>query len=186
MKILAVAGDIDIQRIGGAEAHFIEVLKRIAPKLEKVTVLVGENTSLKNAFVNIPNVEIIKVKYPKVPNLSWLVYSFFSLPYAIRADFDLVWLKQEYLAWNGLILKILIRKPVYVTCQNPNLATEEWVGKGILAVLFQKTLGKIFNGFLMFPLRFANTVAAVSSYSASLAKKYGAKRVVIIPNGVTC
>ncbi len=177
MKILAVAGDIDVQRVGGAEAHFIEVLKRIAPKLEKVTVLVGENTSLKNIFVNSSNVEIVKINYPKIPNLSWLIYSIVIISRAIKSDFDLIWLKQEYLVWAGLIMKIFTGKPVYVTCQNPNVATEEWVGLNPPSV---------FNRILMFPLRYMNTVAAVSSYSADLAKKYGAKNVIIVPNGVVC
>lgn len=173
MKILAVAGDIDLQRVGGAEAHFIEVLKRIAPKLEKITVLVGENTSLKNLFVDQVNVEIVKIKYPKFHGLNWLIYSLYSIPYALKYKFDLIWLKQEYLVNAGAIIKLLTRKPLYVTCQNPNVASEEW-----------NFPYHFIDGLLMLGLRFANTVAAVSSYSANIAKKYGAKRVVIIPNGV--
>jgi hypothetical protein len=173
MKLLAIAGDIDLQRIGGAEAHFVEVLKRIAPKLGKVTVLVGENTSLRNLFINQPNVEIVKIKYPKIKNLSWFFYPLAAIPYTLHYDFDLIWLKQEYLVNAGVIIKWLTGKPLYVTCQNPNVASEEW-----------NFPFKIFDFVLMFGLRFADTVAAVSSYSANLAKRYGAKRVVIIPNGV--
>lgn len=175
MKLLTIAGDIDLERIGGAEAHFIEVLKRIASKLEKVTVLVGENTGLRNIFINSSNVEIVKIKYPKIQNLSWLTYSIFCLPCALKYKFDLIWVKQEYLVNVGVIIKFITGKPLYVTCQNPNVASEEW-----------NFPFKIFDRFLMFGLRFADSVAAVSSYSANLAKKYGAKRVVIIPNGVTC
>ncbi|MEK7127719.1 MAG: glycosyltransferase [Patescibacteria group bacterium] len=174
MKILAIAADIDLQRIGGAEAHFVEVLKRIAPKLEKVTVLVGESTNLKNVFINQSNVEIVKIKYPKIQKLNWLTYSLFSVPCALKYKFDIIWVKQEYLVNAGVIIKLLTGKPLYVTCQNPNVASEEW-----------NFPFKIFDRFLMFGLRFADSVAAVSSYSANLARKYGAKRVVIIPNGVT-
>lgn len=173
MKLLAIAADIDLQRIGGAEAHFVEVLKRIAPKLEKVTVLVGENTSLKNLFADVENVEIVKIKYPKIQNLSWLTYSIFCILSALKYKFDLIWVKQEYLVNAGVILKLLTGKSLYVTCQNPNVASEEW-----------NFPFKLFDRFLMFGLRFADSVAAVSSYSANLAKKYKAKRVVIIPNGV--
>lgn len=165
MRILAIAGELDPQRIGGAEAHFIEVSKRISPKVEKLTV-------------------ISNIDYPHAPNFNWLFYSIFVLPKALREKFDLIWLKQEYLVWAGWFLKLLTGKPVYVTCQNPNLATEEWVGKGIMAKFFQKYFGGAFNHFLMFPLRFMDTVAAVSSYSANLAKRYGANKVVIVPNGV--
>ncbi|MEK7565626.1 MAG: glycosyltransferase family 4 protein [Patescibacteria group bacterium] len=178
MKILAIAADIDPQRIGGAEAHFVEVLKRIAPKLEKVTVLVGNNTSLKNLFIKDENVEIIKVLYPKIQNLNWLTYSIFCIPYALKYKFDLIWVKQEYLVNAGAVIKFITGKPLYVTCQNPNVAGEEWN--------LSRTITPIFTRFLMFGLRFADTVAAVSHYSANLAKKYRAKRVVIIPNGVTC
>ncbi|MCL4397644.1 glycosyltransferase family 4 protein [Patescibacteria group bacterium] len=165
MKLLAIGGGFDPKKIGGAEAHFVEVLKRIAPSFEKVTL-------------------INEISYPKIPNLSWLTYSIFVIPEVLKEKFDIIWLKQEYLCWAGLFLKLLTRKPVYVTCQNPNLATEEWVGKGRAAQVFQKYLGPMFNTVLMFPLRYMDTVAAVSSYSAGLAKKYGAKKVVIIPNGV--
>ena len=165
MKLLAIGGGFDPKRIGGAEAHFVEVLKRITPMFDWVTV-------------------INQIRYPVIPNFSWLTYSVFVVPKALKHQFDLIWLKQEYLAWAGFILKIITGKPVYVTCQNPNLATQEWVGKGAAAKAFQKYLGPVFNSFLMFPLRYMDTVAAVSSYSANLAKKHGAKNVVIIPNGV--
>ena len=173
MKLLAIAGDIDLQRVGGAEAHFIEVLKRISPKLDKVTVLVGENTSLNNLFVNQPNVEIVKIKYPKIQKLNWLIFSLYSIFYSLPYDFDEIWVKQEFLVNPGVVIKLLKKKPLYVTCQNPNVASEEW-----------NFPYKVFDQILMFGLRFADTVAAVSKYSANLAKKYGARRVVIIPNGV--
>ena len=165
MKLLAISGEINPENIGGAEAHFVEVLKRVTPKFDRVTVL-G------------------KISYPVISNLNWLTYSLWVIPLALKEKFDLIWLKQEYLVWAGFILKIITGKPVYVTCQNPNLATQEWVGKGAAAKAFQKYLGPAFNSFLMFPLRYMDTVAAVSSYSANLTKKYGANKIVVIPNGV--
>ncbi len=178
MKILAIAADIEPDKIGGAEAHFIEVLKRIAPKIDKAIVLVGKNTGIKNLFLQNSNVEIVKINYPKVPYFNWLIYSLFAIPKALTYKFDLIWVKQEYLVNAGAIIKFITRKPLYVTCQNPNIAGEEW---GL-----PKFFAGFFTWFLMFGLKFADAVAAVSHYSANLSQRYGAKRVVIIPNGTIC
>lgn len=181
MKILAVCADIHPDRIGGAEAHFVEVLKRIAPKLEKVTVLVGDNTGIKNLFLQNNNLEFVRVHYPHIPNLYGLLYILFATPIALMLAFknkyDLVWAKQEFpQAQVGAVVKLLTKTPLYITSQNPKLGTEELIGIG----------GGLVAIFVSAAFRVANTVAAVSSYSANLAKKMGAKRVVIIPNGVTC
>ncbi len=54
------------------------------------------------------------------------------------------------------------------------LGEEELVGIGGVLVKF----------LVSFAFRFADTVAAVSNYSANLAKKMGAKNIIIIPNGI--
>lgn len=188
MKVLAIAADLNISSIGGAEAHFIEVLKRISPKIKSVTVFVGKSLSIKSCFLDCPNVEFITVDYPRIQNFSWLFYILYVVPKAViqcrKSKYDLVWVKQEYLGLAGLFIKLFTGLPLYITAQNPNLASEEWVAKGTLFHLMQKLFANKLAPLFMAGFRKADVVAAVSTYSANLATKMGAKRVVVIPNGV--
>ncbi len=158
MKILAIVSSLDPDNLGGAERHFVEVSKRLSFKVD----------------IFIP-----KIIYPHIPNFSGIFYIFFATPVmlyqVLRNKPDLIWAKQEFPeAQVGAIVKILTGIPLYITSQNPMLGEEELVGFG----------GRLVKFFVSFAFRVANTVAAVSSYSAKLAKKLGAKNVVIIPNGV--
>lgn len=158
MKILAITADIDPDRLGGAEKHFIEVSRRIVLKGAKL--------------------EILRVNYPHIKNVSGLLYILFATPKAVflarQEGFDLIWATLDFpQAQVGALVKLLTGKPLYITSQNPMLGEEELVGKGGCVVTFLVSLA----------FRVADTVAAVSNYSANLAKKMGAKNVVIIPNG---
>lgn len=159
MKVLVITADISPKKLGGAESHFVEVSKRITPKLEKLLTP--------------------KVNFPHLTNLSGLFYILFATPvivyYAFKYRPDLIWATLDFpQAQVGAITKILTGVPLYITSQNPMIGEEELVGFG----------GKFVKFLVTFAFHQAHTVAAVSSYSAKLAKNFGAKYVVVIPNGV--
>lgn len=158
MRILAVTAGIIPGKLGGAEHHFVEVAKRIAAKAE----------------ILVP-----KVSYPHPSNFSGLVYILFATPVMIYHAFkykpDLIWATLDFpQAQVGALVKIFTGIPLYVTSQNPLLGEEELVGFG----------GKIVKFLVAAAFSLADTVAAVSRYSARRAQKLGAKKVVIIANGV--
>lgn len=188
LKVLAVCADIFPERLGGAEGHFVEVLKRIAPKIEKADVLVGQSRQIKKEFSAFANVRFVAVWYPRVANLFGVFYVLFALPkaliLALTNRYDLIWAKQEFpQAQVGAIVKLLTGLPLYVTCQNPLLHREELVLQG-WAEGIRSVVMAIGDLFVKFALGRANVVAAVSKYSAVHAKKMGGKKVVVIPNGV--
>lgn len=157
MKVLVVA-DIQSGRIGGAEGHYVEVAKRLRSK----------------AQILAPS-----VRYPRLPNLAGLSYILFAAPVIVAEAFkhkpDLIWATLDFpQAQVGAIAKLFTGIPLYITSQNPLLGEQELVGFG----------GQVVKFLVAFAFRQADTVAAVSSYSASLAKRLGAKNVVVIPNGV--
>ncbi len=159
MKILAIVANIHPENLGGAETHFVQVSKRIAPKVELLLAP--------------------KVNYPKVPNLSGLFYILFATPvmlyYAIKYRPNLIWATLDFpQAQVGALVKIFTGTPLYITSQNPLLGEEELVGIG----------GQVVTFLVSIAFHFADTVAAVSSYSAKKAQKLGTKNVVVIPNGV--
>lgn len=158
MKVLAICADIDINNLGGAEAHFVEVAKRLSSKAEII---------------------VPKINYPHFPNLTGIFYILFAVPtmlyHAIKRKPNLIWATLDFpQAQVGAIVKLFTGIPLYITSQNPLLGEQELVGFG----------GTIVTRMVSWAFRQANTVAAVSSYSANQAKKLGAKNVIIIPNGV--
>ena len=158
MKILAIVANLDSENLGGAEHHFVEVAKRLGSK----------------AVFLVP-----KINYLHVPNFSGIFYILFATPvmiyHALRYKPNLIWATLDFpQAQVGAIVKIFTGIPLYITSQNPMLGEEELVGAG----------GRFVKFFVSFAFRQANMVAAVSRYSAALAKKMGAKRIVIIPNGI--
>lgn len=176
MKILAIAADLDINNLGGAEAHFIEVLKRIAPRTEKVTVFTGPK-----AF-KLDGVEVIPVSYPHIPGFFGLFYIIFATPLVIarlrKEKYDLIWAKQEYpQAQVGALVKLFTGLPLYVTSQNPRLHVEELTGWG-------RSFAFLLTPIISWAFRQADVVACVSQYSGNLARDFGAKNIVVIPNGV--
>ncbi|MCL4390426.1 glycosyltransferase family 4 protein [Patescibacteria group bacterium] len=158
MKLLVIT-EFNPEKLGGAEMHASQVLKRIRPKFSAVIVP--------------------KIYHFFGPNFSWIFYMLFATPVifweTIRSKPDLLWATLDFpQAQVGAVIKVLTSKPLYVTSQNPLLGEEEFVGLG----------GKLVKYLVSFAFARADVVAAVSTYSANLAKKLGAKKVVIIPNGV--
>lgn len=158
MKVLAITADIDPQNLGGAESHFVEVAKRLAPKIDILSP---------------------KISYPHIPNLTGIFYILFATPVmlyqSIKFKPNLIWATLDFpQAQVGALVKLLTGRPLYVTSQNPMIGNEELVGTG----------GGFVKFFVSWAFRQTNIVAAVSSYSAKLAKKLGAKNITIISNGI--
>lgn len=158
MRVLAITAENNPERLGGAEKHFVEVAKRLRGKVDLI---------------------IPKVDYPRIPNLMGLLYILFATPtmiyQVIKTRPDLLWATLDFpQAQVGALVKSFTGVPLYITSQNPLLGEEELVGFG----------GRLVKFFVSFAFRQSDIVAAVSSYSANLAKKLGAKNVVIIANGI--
>ncbi len=189
MRILAIAADITPEKLGGAEMHFVEVLKRVAPDLEAVTVVTGPEITIKKEFPGLSHINYYRVIYPHIPNLYGIMFILFAAPLSIvlakLKKYDLVWAKQEFpQAQVGALVKKFTGIPLYITSQNPLLAREELVLRGWLPMKLRAELADLITPLIAWSFRKADTVAAVSSYSAKITQRMGARNIVIIPNGV--
>lgn len=184
MKILCIAADLIPQKLGGAEVHVVEVVKRLAKK-HQITLVVGPQTAIKKILPD--SIRVIPVAYPKIPNLfglSFILFGFFRLQ-KLEKDFDLIWAKQCFpQAPLAVLIKKKLNRPLYVTAQNPMLHQEELVIKGRLLSFFKKPLTSVLTPLISWSLKKSDLVAAVSTYSEKLAHDLGAKKTTIIPNGI--
>jgi len=185
MHIAAVVADIFPEKLGGAEVHFVEVVKRLAKKGHTVELFVGPDSRIANIFPH--DISVYTVKYPKIPNFYGLSYILFT-PLQIfrklqKTKIDAIWAKQVFP--QGIVAAILARllkKPLYITAQNPLDYKEELVIKG--PIPFKHVWPNLLTPLVSFALRNADVVACVSRYAQEQAKKLGARRTVLIPNGV--
>ena len=182
--LLCIVADIDAKKLGGAEMHFVEVAKRISSKYNLI-IVTGPKTNIKSI---LPYATCIPINYPHIPNLFGILFNIWGsliLTSKLKAiDFDCIWAKQTFPQTPlATILKHVYKKPVYVTIQNPQLHTEEYVIKGPLK-LVKSLLTTLIDPIIRYSLSQADRASAVSSYSKSQAQKMGAKNVNIIPNGV--
>ena len=102
-----------------------------------------------------------------------------------RKKYDLIWAKQSYpQAPLATLISKITKLPLYITSQNPNLLKEELVMRGTLLKPFQSLFASMLEPLIKWSYRNSSVVAAVSKYSASLAQDFGAKKIIIIPNGI--
>lgn len=182
MKILAITADIIPGRLGGAEGHFIEIAIRLTPKLETLTIIVGDSNEVHKL---LPKSKVITVSYPHIQNLFGLIYIIYASIKGFnlmrKEKFDLIWAKQEFpQAQVGAILKNVFKVPLYITCQNPLMHKEELVASNFLVDKFKNFLTPL----ICWAFSMADVVACVSKFSRENARKMGAKNTVVIPNGV--
>ncbi|OGY18524.1 MAG: hypothetical protein A2900_03310 [Candidatus Chisholmbacteria bacterium RIFCSPLOWO2_01_FULL_50_28] len=185
MHIAVVAADLLPERLGGAEVHVVELIKRLAERDHTFDVFVGHSTEIAKTFPH--NVTIHPIKFPEIPNLYGLSYIMFA-PIQIKRvlrgkSIDLVWAKQVFP--QGVVAAILaghLKRPLYMTAQNPLDYKEELVMKGLIP--FKNLLPNLLTPLVSFALKRADVVACVSRYAKEQADKLGARRSVIIPNGV--
>jgi len=171
MHIAVIAADLLPDRLGGAEVHAVELIRRLAKQGHTFDVFVGDSTEIASTLP--VNVTVHPVRYPKIPNLcgiSYIVVSPNHIKKILRGKkVDLLWAKQVFP--QGVVAALLagyLKKPLYMTAQNP----------------FKHLWPKALRPLVSFALRKADVVACVSQYSKEQAKKLGARRTVIIPNGV--
>ncbi len=185
MNIACIAADLIPDRLGGAEVHAVEIIRRLA-KNHHITVFVGPRDIVKDIFPE--NVTVVPISYPHIPNLYGICYILWGYEqikqYLIRHPADILWAKQCFpQAIVAALLKQSLDLPLYITAQNPNLMTEELVIKGSFLQSFQSLFAKLINQGIAWSFRQADCVAAVSSYSKKAAIKFGAKNAIVIPNG---
>ena len=185
MHIAVIAADLLPDRLGGAEVHAVELIRRLAKQGHTFDVFVGDSTEIASTLP--VNVTVHPVRYPKIPNLcgiSYIVVSPNHIKKILRGKkVDLLWAKQVFP--QGVVAALLagyLKKPLYMTAQNPLDYEEELVLKG--PIPFKHLWPKALRPLVSFALRKADVVACVSQYSKEQAKKLGARRTVIIPNGV--
>lgn len=164
MKILAITADIDPNNLGGAEWHFVEVAKRIHPKT-------------------------LQISYPHITNLYGLLFILFALPpyilECLNSKPDVLWAKQEFP--QGVvagILKRIFNTPIYLTCQSAIIHKDELVIKGPFPSWLKNWLSDQAAPLVSFAFSQADVVGSVSNYSAENAQKMGARKTVIVPNGI--
>ncbi len=185
MNIACIAADLFPKRLGGAEVHAVEAIRRLA-KNHQVTIFVGPDDGIKDILPN--NVTIVPISYPHIPNLYGICYILWGYgqikQYLARHPVDVLWAKQCFpQAIVAAMLKRTLHKPLYITAQNPNLMTEELVIKGSLLQPFQSIFANLINQGISWSFQQADCVAAVSEYSKKAAIQFGAKDVITIPNG---
>lgn len=186
MTIIGIAADILPGKFGGAESHLFEVCLRLAKK-HRILLFVGPDTQIQPSFPK--SVKVIPIYYPKIPNLYGLTYIIFGLPQIVfhlrHTPFNVIWAKQSYpQAQVGALTKMIFHKPLYITAQNPQLHLEELVITGKLLQPFRHLLSHFITPLISWSYSKADLIAAVSQYSATLARQYQAKTVIVIPNGI--
>lgn len=189
IKVLAVAQDLDPSHLGGAESHHVEVVKRLADSGKfEFDIFVGPNAAIKKIWTN-KHVRVHTVTYPKITNLCSFSYLIAANPriivFALTHPVDLIFAKEVFpLGIICAAVKLLIRKPLYITAQNPNNFSEEMILQGPLAPLFRFFAFPVIRLLISFAARLSDLTAGISRYSAFQAAKFGAKHTTVIPNGV--
>lgn len=185
MKIAVIAADLTPERLGGAESHVVEVSKRLAKKGHQIVIFAGHDTRIIKILPQ--NITVHTVNYPKITNLYGLSYIVFA-PSRIKKrlkeiEIDLLWATQVFpQAVTASLIKKQIKKPLYVTAQNPFAYKEELVIKG--PIPFKRQLPELLKPLIKTALKNSDLVAAVSNYSKQQADHLGAKKVMLIPNGI--
>lgn len=187
MVVVCVAADLVPGGLGGAEVHVVEVIKYLSGR-HQIILFVGAKTMIKQRFSQ--GVTVVPVRYLQIPNLKGLTYIFFGYYQILKylrgsgISVDLVWAKQSFP--QGPLAAMIanrLKRPLYITAQNPRLLHEELV-VSLLLRPGQQVLARLIDPLISWAYKRAGVVATVSRYAAGWAKRYGAKRVVVIPNGV--
>ncbi|MFA6527981.1 MAG: glycosyltransferase family 4 protein [Candidatus Gracilibacteria bacterium] len=187
-RILIICGDLNPNDLGGAEVHIVEVIKRLAERGYKLEVFVGIDDSIKTVLSH-ENISIHTVQYKRVKNFYSIFYARAALR-QIRAflrknKVDILHSKQTFP--QGYIAAKLKREfglPLYQTIQNPLAYKEELVIKGSVMKIMGSLWLKFAERWVKFAMRNTDLCGCVSSYSEEKAIMLGAKKTMIIPNGV--
>jgi hypothetical protein len=92
LSIACIAADLIDGKLGGAEIHAVEVIKRLS-KSHKIILFVGPDDSI--ARVLPKNVKVETITYPRIQNLYgifYIIWGYFQIERKLReAEFDLLW-----------------------------------------------------------------------------------------------
>lgn len=191
MRILAIAADIRPNHLGGAEWHFLEILKRF-PQDYTVDVVLASDciTDPKiSALEKKGQLKQFPIFYPHIPNFFWASFILFSFPTLLglcrRHHYNLIWAKQELpQGLAAVLLKWIFNIPIYLTTQSARLEKDELVVKGPMPSVVKIKLQACLTPLIALAFKHADYVGAVSNFAASVAKEHGAKKIAIVPNGV--
>lgn len=189
-KIAIIAGDLDPNRLGGAEKHVVETLPILARKNYELHLFVGPKDDIKILYQKYPNIVVHPINYPGIQNLYSLSYILFATPIIFwwlrKNKVNLIWSKEVFpMGQVAGILKMLTGLPLYSTTQNPYCYREEMV---FVSKTLPKSLTNLMQNMLKpmvsFAIKRADYMGAVSSYSQKLAYLFGAKHCDVTPNGL--
>ena len=165
--------------IGGAEIFAQEIAQRLVKDGHRVDVITGRWDR------NLPQLEVINgvsvyrinlLKFKRLGSIAYPPPMLWKLLLLNRANhYDLIHSIGEIAACEvGTIGKKLMQRPHLMTLQGGYLT------KGLRNRLTEIVV----SGFVKWNLRNADVVHAISQKLAQNARRFGAKRVVVIPNGV--
>ncbi len=184
IKVAIICADLNPNDLGGAEVHIVEIVRELSKKDYEIHLFVGNDDSAKSLFSD--KVFVHAVKYWKIKNLNSIFFSRAVYKEVLNCGikFDIIHAKQVYpQAIVAAKLKKKLGIPLYVTVQNPFAYKEEMVLKGIWGLIFSHGLWAL-ELQIRNALKVADICACVSSYSLEGAKKMGAKKCVLVPNGI--
>lgn len=189
-KVFIIAGDLDPNRLGGAEKHVVETLPWLAQKNYEFHLFVGSQDNIKILYEKHPNIVVHPINYPAIQNLFSLSYVIFAIPHLYRFlkknKIDLIWSKEVFpMGIVAAVLKKIYKLPLYGTTQNPYCYKEEMIIVSKRLPRFVKNIiQNALTPLVSWAIRQTDYMGAVSAYSQNLAYKMGAKKCDVIPNGI--
>ena len=154
---------------GGAEIFVEEVGKRLAHTY-RVTVLTARMTRKPRVRETMNGMRIIRIGFGFA--LDKYLYPLLALVWLFRIPHDIAYaVLESYAGLAAALYKTFTRRPVILNLQSGTL--DDWRrGFGLNVILRQ------------FIHRAPNAVHAISRHLASRARWFGARHVVVIPNGI--
>ncbi len=162
--------------IAGAEVFAQKVAENLAynPKNKVFVITARSNRSLPSFEIK-SNVHIHRIVCPFFPH-SFFLFSFLkALQFIKKHKIDLIHAHlAHYPGFSAVLAGLLTKKPVIITTQGGDLLDYAETGQ----------YASLLRPILIYTLSHANLVHAVSRYTMRMAKTLGAKKMILIPNGV--
>lgn len=165
--------------IGGAEIFAQRLAEYLVRRGNKVDVITGwwdKELARSEVIsgVNVHRIRILRIRHLAQITLFFPMFlKLLTLDRQARYDvFHTV--GETVIAYAGATMKVLRKKPHIITIQGTTLVTG--LGNGLVGFILRK-LSRL-------SLKQASLVHTISRELASIAERYGAKNVMVVPNGV--
>ncbi|AJM91324.1 glycosyltransferase family 4 protein [Nitrosopumilus piranensis] len=184
MKILVVTGRFGNVFTGGIERVSYEVTKRLGKKHE-IQVIAHKRFQDENTTTEFPIVTISSFNVPKTN--FWVYYYLYKKKQLVKKHIknfqpDILYAHNPYDTYASIGLGVPVVSHIH------SLYTENFITQDSLRTFLPKIYWNWFWKFRLHveneALSKSNLVITYSDYLAELAKKRGAKKIKIIPNGI--